>query len=236
MRCYSVRKGYRPRADWGDGLLPAPYSEGDLLDVPASAPGFAGPRPRIDNGPPGLFRVIAACSVGEGDEWYFRVSAVSETRTDWARVSGRLYVTPTVDHLAGATVVDCADPDGLRERKRLLSSDDGTLLLTARQFNQVADALCDRTMFMSVFPERTMRTIPEYVQIVDAGRRVLPFLGERMRRDPYALWLLIAGQISGGTPDAVMEHMPVEDGFVKVSVQDACRAWADVLAPQSADS
>lgn len=110
--------GYRPTSGWSSGDLPAPWAEGDVVQAPD---GFADdPRSR---GLSGLLTVSYATSIGDGDEWFFRV-------TDGDTVSDRLHVgfkdradgwDEDVDRMAGCVLVDTADPDGLARREAMLA-------------------------------------------------------------------------------------------------------------------
>jgi hypothetical protein len=108
--CYQYGYGYRARNDWGSGNLPAPWAEGDIVEL--VRPGSEG-RLRGMTGP--FFVVAAGFSIGERDEWYFRVSDSTSNYSD------RLHVLADVDYMAVFDLVDTSDPEGLAERERLLA-------------------------------------------------------------------------------------------------------------------
>lgn len=141
-RSTQSRLGYRPVNGWGDGDLPAPWAEGDIVDVPPTAVcvnGLGGDEESLPRwwvtGP----CVIAyACSIDEGDAWYFRLCNGKPGPTkrqmlahgpEW-ECSDRLHVAFArrvgsfpggVDWMAGCTLIDTADPDGLARRERMLA-------------------------------------------------------------------------------------------------------------------
>ena len=104
--------GHRPRTEWGAGDLPGPYAEGDVLWLPEEGAHVERMR-GVSSG-----YVVACCafSIGEGDEWYMRVS---DGRC--VDASDRLHVIPGCDFLADAVLVETSDPDGLALRERMLS-------------------------------------------------------------------------------------------------------------------
>lgn len=116
--------GHRPLNGWGAGTLPAPWCSGDvveLVDTP-QRDHDGDDRLRGQTGP--FFVVSYACSIDEGDGWYFRVydgngdhgsdrmHVVYAERSDW---------DTTVDWMAPFRLVETPDPDGLAERQRLLA-------------------------------------------------------------------------------------------------------------------
>lgn len=115
-------RGYRPTNAWNAGDLPAPWAEGDRVTM---VNGSAVNRLRgIDEG---TLYICYATSVGDGDEWYFRV-------TDGDLTSDRLHVAPVarrtgnwgdvgdVDYMAAFRLVGTADPAGLELRERILAA------------------------------------------------------------------------------------------------------------------
>ena len=115
--------GYRATNDWGSGDLPAPWAEGDVIHLAADA---EVPEPdRLCGMGPGYFVVTYGPSIGEGDEWYFRVWDGSEShgsdrlhvayagRSDWGE--------HCCDFMASFTLVETADPEGLAKRERMLA-------------------------------------------------------------------------------------------------------------------
>lgn len=112
--------GYRPVNDWGDGDLPAPWAEGDVVEL---VDGAWMDRIYDDHGP-GFYIVSYATSISEGDAWYFRLY-----RPGADRGSDRLHVAfadrcdwdEDVDWMAGCTLIDTADPAGLALRERMLA-------------------------------------------------------------------------------------------------------------------
>lgn len=113
----------RPTNAWGAGDLPAPYAEGDIIDVPAGAKALE----RMHGMPPGRYKVVYATSIDEGDAWYFRLGK-------WltkGHASDRLHVgfagrsewgpTEDVNWLEGCTLIRTNDPEGLALRGRMLA-------------------------------------------------------------------------------------------------------------------
>lgn len=100
---YQNHYGYRARSNWGQGDLLAPYAEGDIVYIPENALAFKDGRiphsysehPELSQ--PGRYRVVTAFSIGEGDEWYFRVCPIVDRKTLWGESSDRLHVIP--DHV-----------------------------------------------------------------------------------------------------------------------------------------
>lgn len=113
--------GHRPVNDWGDGDLPAPYAEGDLLHLPERYDD----RAMRGMGEPGFYVVACAFSIDEGDAWYFRVARDarkgSSDRLHVAYASRSSFETD-IDRMAPFNLVDTADPDGLEERERMLAA------------------------------------------------------------------------------------------------------------------
>src|SRR5687768_10055444 len=60
--------GHRPVNGWGEGDLPAPWAEGDILLLPEDSD-----TERLYDMQPGYFVITYACSIDDGDAWYFRV-------------------------------------------------------------------------------------------------------------------------------------------------------------------
>lgn len=129
--CYQDGFEYRSRNDWGMGNLPAPWAEGDIVEL-------VGPRPMHGyydllqdmEGP--FFVVVAGFSIDEGDAWYFRVTDGSGGNL--AGNSDRLHFAPVarrskrgwrtsgdIDDMRPFRLVDTSDPEGLSERVRLLA-------------------------------------------------------------------------------------------------------------------
>lgn len=113
--------GHRPVNHWGDGDLPAPYAEGDLLYLPERYDH----RAMRSMGEPGFYVVACAFSVDEGDAWYFRVARDpqegSSDRLHVAYVARSSWETD-VDRMAPFELVDSADPEGLALRERMLDA------------------------------------------------------------------------------------------------------------------
>lgn len=114
--------GNRPRNNWGEGGLPAPWCEGDVVRqvAPLSADrlestGEPYDRLRGQTGP--LFVVIYATSIGEGDEWYFRLWDGSRPGC-----SDRMHVIPPdTDWMSSFELVETVDPQGMAEREQMLA-------------------------------------------------------------------------------------------------------------------
>lgn len=121
--CYQDGYGHRARNDWGMGKLPAPWAEGDIVEL--VRPGAAEERLRGMTGP--FFVVVSGFSIGEGDEWYFRVSDGTGSWSDRLHVGAKARRTGNwggvgdVDFMAAFDLIDTPDPDGLAERERLLA-------------------------------------------------------------------------------------------------------------------
>jgi hypothetical protein len=117
--------GHRPVNAWGDGDLPAPYAEGDLVAVPDDSPTLT--LPVWDDRGSGLFVVNSVFSIDEGDAWYVRVNPLNEPDV----ASGRLYEIGSRDHVICQSLtqrsdltcelVSTADPHGLTLRQRILA-------------------------------------------------------------------------------------------------------------------
>lgn len=109
----------RPVNNWGDGDLPAPFAEGDLLwlAVPYEVSRMRG------MGQPGWYIVHYATSIDEGDAWYFRVTNDPDNGSDRLHVAyeGRCDWSEGVDWMAPFELVETSDPEGLAERERLLA-------------------------------------------------------------------------------------------------------------------
>jgi hypothetical protein len=124
QRAYKVPRtqhyiGYRATSDWGSGTLLSPYAVGDVVDIPADCPAFTDGRishswsdcPEV-NEKPGRYVVTTVFSIGEGDEWYFRVSPMRADGYTWDESSDRLQAIPDVcDYTAGWTLVESSDPE-----------------------------------------------------------------------------------------------------------------------------
>lgn len=111
--------GSRPRSNWGwdEDSIPAPFCEGDIVRLIADPPdeGDGYPRLRGVRGP--LCVVTYATSIGEGDEWYFRVEdGVYEGCSDRLHV-----IPPDIDWMASFELVETVDPEGLALREQMLA-------------------------------------------------------------------------------------------------------------------
>lgn len=119
-------EGHRSVCDWGSGDLPAPYAEGDLIDVPEGAKALE----RMHGMGPGRYVVTYCASIDEGDAWFARITPARRMgkgeQREW---SDRLHVawasrsTWAEDHdwLAGCTLMQTADLEGLELRKQMLA-------------------------------------------------------------------------------------------------------------------
>lgn len=137
-RAWCQTFGNRPVNGWGGGDLPAPWCEGDIVELSADAYALVGDAensPRVDHGP-GFYVVVYACSIDEGDGWYFRLShGTMVEHGPWGPsrdCSDRLHVfhekrclfdegAADIDWMAGATLVDTPDPEGLALRERMIA-------------------------------------------------------------------------------------------------------------------
>lgn len=118
--------GNRPTNNWGSGDLPAPWCEGDVIEL-------VGERPerRLLDLTGTMFVVSYATSIDEGDAWYFRVANESSDRG-----SDRLHVAYSerstwdedCDYMAAFRLVQTVDPEGLALRQRMLADGWETLL------------------------------------------------------------------------------------------------------------
>jgi len=128
--------GRRPTNDWGDGDLPAPWAEGDVVRLRDDArlsreflsrldmsvrgrQWWSSPRNR------GYFVVSCAWSIDEGDAWYFRVrDGEGERASDRLHVAYRERCTwkKSIDFMAPFDLVETADPEGLAVRERMLAA------------------------------------------------------------------------------------------------------------------
>jgi hypothetical protein len=111
--------GHRPVNNWGDGDLPAPWAEGDLVHwsgEPANT--------RLHDMEPGYGVVYYATSIDEGDAWYFRVTNKPDGYGDRLHVAYAARSSETwredIDWMANFTLVDTADPEGLAKREAML--------------------------------------------------------------------------------------------------------------------
>jgi hypothetical protein len=107
--------------NWGDGDLPAPYAEGDLLWLPEGLDVDGGRMHGMTG--PGWFVVCAGFSIDDGDAWYFRVTNNSERNSDRLHVAylDRCTWDHGCDYMAPFELVDTSDPEGLAKRERLLA-------------------------------------------------------------------------------------------------------------------
>lgn len=117
---WSQDYGHRYVNNWGSGDLPAPFCAGDIVELiePMPDDDDGDNRLRGQKGP--LFVVTYGPSVGEGDDWYFRVR-------DGSREGGsdRLHVFEGgagINYMAPFRLVETVDPEGLAERERLLAA------------------------------------------------------------------------------------------------------------------
>lgn len=121
--------GYRPTNNWGQGSLPAPWAEGDIVQL-SYREEHSHLASRLHGmhlyETPGFFVVSYATSIDEGDAWYFRVRTY--TKNGISDSSDRLHVigtasfnrpTPT-DWMAQFTLIKSSDPDGLALRNQML--------------------------------------------------------------------------------------------------------------------
>lgn len=112
------RYGHRAVCNWGDGDLPAPFAEGDLVHWD----GTPNDRLRGQQGP--YFVVTYCCSIDEGDAWYARVR-----EKDAEFGSDRLHMAwpersswdEAVNWMEGFTLIETSDPEGLAKREQMLS-------------------------------------------------------------------------------------------------------------------
>ena len=111
--------GSRPVNNWGEGDLPAPFAEGDLLWLPEP---YEVGRMR-GMGQPGWYVVTYATSIDEGDAWYFRVTNDPDNGSDRMHVvyADRSDFDEDHDWMAPFLLVETTDPEGMFERERLLA-------------------------------------------------------------------------------------------------------------------
>jgi len=125
--------GYRPVNNWGDGDLPAPWAEGDIVNVLADAYCLQG---NVRDGInrwwyPGFAVIAYVCSIDEGDAWYVRLCNgkpgpngpewESSDRLHIAHGSRTVSLQADVDLMAGVELVDTADPEGLALRNQMIA-------------------------------------------------------------------------------------------------------------------
>lgn len=114
--------GHRPTNNWSQGELPAPFAEGDLIDVTEGARALD----RMHGMGPGRFYVSTVFSIDAGDAFYCRLARVTvghyvgSDRLHWA-CADRSDWTEDCDWLSGCTLVSTADPDGLALRDKMLA-------------------------------------------------------------------------------------------------------------------
>ena len=109
------RYGWRPTSGWGDGPIPAPYAEGDVVFVRDSSPliGSKG----IPS--PGLYVVSTVVSISESDLWYVKLARPG-AKTDRVYVgSDKLFDSAG---LVGVDLIESSDPDGAGERMTVVKS------------------------------------------------------------------------------------------------------------------
>lgn len=132
--------GHRPTNNWGQGELPAPFAEGDLIDVPEGVKALE----RLHGMGPGRFYVSCIFSIDAGDAWYMRVARVTvghyvgSDRLHWA-CADRSDWDHDENWLEGCTLVATADPDGLALR--------GKMLADGWEFRPKFDVFAERDMF-----------------------------------------------------------------------------------------
>jgi hypothetical protein len=112
--------GRRPTNNWGHGNLPAPFAIGDLVEMTANA-NTSRMRGMTE---PGLYVVLSAWSIDEGDAWYFRVTNDKLNASDRHHVAHAERSTwdKPVDWMAGFRLIETADPDGLAKREALIAA------------------------------------------------------------------------------------------------------------------
>lgn len=114
--------GHRPVNNWGDGDLPAPWAQGDVVYL--ASPVNEEQRKRLNGQTCGYFVITYATSIDEGDAWYFRVwdgkSGRGSDRMHVAFTERCAWDTP-VDFMHGFQLVETADPEGLALRERMIA-------------------------------------------------------------------------------------------------------------------
>lgn len=122
--------GHRPVNMWGDGDLPAPWAEGDIVE-------WVRPHPdeRRMREVTGQFLIVdTAFSIDDGDGWYFRVTT-PEFYNEHGLSSDRHHVwwlercnfgnkhgyEQHLNYMSGFDLVDTADPAGLALRAQMLA-------------------------------------------------------------------------------------------------------------------
>jgi hypothetical protein len=134
------RLGHRPTNNWGEGNLPAPWAEGDVVEIvdgtlvdPATAERIGrypadGPAREMGDAPPpgslvGFYVVTTAFSIDDGDAWYFRVDSTDGVGSDRLHVAhAERSNVASCDFMAPFRLVDTADRDGLRTRQEMLAA------------------------------------------------------------------------------------------------------------------
>lgn len=111
--------GHRPVSNWGSGEIMSPYAEGDLVYIGEDAIAFtAGRIPHSwSHSPelcvPGVYVVVTAFSISEGDDWYFRVIPYGYPDEG----SDRLHIIRgQCDYTGDWELILSADPEGIRPR------------------------------------------------------------------------------------------------------------------------
>lgn len=108
--------GHRARSAWGEGDLPAPFAEGDIVDISEGAECLMGEHE------PGAWVVEYCWSVDEGDAWHVRLGRPGQPLpwrhpVAWA---DRSNYDHDVDRVR-ATLIDTFDPEGLALRERMIA-------------------------------------------------------------------------------------------------------------------
>lgn len=159
-RSFSRQYGYgrRPVNNWGDGDLPGPYAEGDVLFRPEDAPA----NDRLYGMGWGYFVVSAAFSIDEGDAWYMRVTNHPDRGSDRLHVAyaDRCSWDHSCDWLAGFTLVETSDPDGLEDRRAKIAA--GWAM--PGSYNLALDFVEECVRHLAAMPE-TMPTLAEWTAV-----------------------------------------------------------------------
>jgi hypothetical protein len=116
MDHYQHYYGYRQKSNFGAGDILAPWAEGEIVDIPEGALAFQDKRiphswsERPELSKPGRYRVVTSFSIGEGNDWYFRVVPVVGGKTIWGESSDRLHVIEgKIDYTEDWTLIKSAD-------------------------------------------------------------------------------------------------------------------------------
>lgn len=131
--------GYRPVNNWGGGDLPAPWAQGDVVEITADTVVDADLALWIGRYPPGenasmndprkvnmagFYCLSYVCSIDDGDAWYCRVESDDGYGSDRLHIAyaARSNWDHDCDNMAPFRLVDTADPDGLRTRQEMLAA------------------------------------------------------------------------------------------------------------------